>query len=37
MQDLTEGILELLRLTSTDLPPDVEAALHEAMQQEEQG
>ncbi|HNT24239.1 MAG TPA: fumarate hydratase [Anaerolineales bacterium] len=37
MQDLTEGILELLRLTSTDLPPDVEAALHEAMQQEEPG
>ncbi len=37
MLDLTEKILELLRLTSTDLPPDVEAALHKAMQQEEPG
>lgn len=37
MQDLTSEILELVRLTSTDLPPDVEAALREATQAEELG
>ncbi|MCC6955769.1 MAG: fumarate hydratase [Anaerolineales bacterium] len=37
MQDLTSEILELVRLTSTDLPPDVEAALREATQAEEPG
>jgi fumarate hydratase, class I len=30
MQDLTQQILELVRLTSTDLPPDVEQALRKA-------
>lgn len=37
MQDLTAHILELIRLASTDLPPDVEAALQKATQQEEAG
>jgi len=37
MQDLTEPILELIRLTSTDLPPDVEAALRQALEQEAPG
>ncbi len=37
MQDITENILELVRLTSTDLPPDVEAAIHRAVEQEEPG
>jgi fumarate hydratase, class I len=37
MQDLTEPILELVRLTSTDLPPDVEASLREAVKQEVPG
>jgi fumarate hydratase class I len=37
MQDLTESILELVRLTSTDLPPDVEASLRVAVGQEEPG
>lgn len=37
MQDLTESILELIRLTSTDLPPDVEAALRRAVEQETPG
>jgi fumarate hydratase, class I len=37
MQDLKAKILELIRLTSTDLPPDVEAALQQAVQQEEPG
>jgi len=35
MQDLTEPILELIRLAATDLPPDVEAGLREAVEQEE--
>jgi tartrate dehydratase alpha subunit/fumarate hydratase class I-like protein len=35
--DLTLPILELIRLTSTDLPPDVEAALRSALEQEEPG
>lgn len=34
MPDLTEPILELVRLTSTDLPPDVERALHQALERE---
>jgi fumarate hydratase class I len=37
MQDLTEPILELVRLAATDLPPDVEAALRESVEQEEPG
>ena len=37
MQDLTESILELIRLTSTDLPPDIEASLRAAVEQEEPG
>jgi fumarate hydratase class I len=37
MQDLTEHILELVRLAATDLPPDVEASLRKAVQQEEPG
>jgi fumarate hydratase class I len=34
MQDLTAQILELVRLAATDLPPDVEAALEKAVEQE---
>ncbi len=37
MQDLTEHVLELVRLAATDLPPDVEAALEEAVEQEAPG
>ena len=37
MQDLTPQILELVRLASTDLPPDVEAALRQAAEQEHPG
>jgi fumarate hydratase class I len=37
MQDITDNILELIRLTSTDLPPDVEAAIRRAVGQEEPG
>ncbi len=37
MQDLTEPILELVRLASTDLPPDVEKSLRIAVEQEEPG
>jgi len=37
MQDLTNPILELIRLTATDLPPDVEAGLRDAVEQEEEG
>jgi len=37
MQDITESILELVRLTSTDLPPDVEASIRRAVEQEETG
>jgi fumarate hydratase class I len=36
-QDLTESILELIRLTSTNLPPDVEAALRCSLDQEQPG
>ncbi len=35
--DLTEQILELVRLTSTDLPPDVEEKLRKSKEQEDQG
>src|SRR5512136_1963864 len=34
MQDITDNILELVRLTSTDLPPDVEASIRRAVDQE---
>lgn len=37
MRDLTEPILELIRLTATNLPPDVEAGLRDALEQEEPG
>lgn len=37
MQDLTAHILELVRLTATDLPPDVEESLKEAVMREEPG
>jgi fumarate hydratase class I len=37
MPDLTEAVLELIRLTSTDLPPDVEAALRAAVEREAAG
>ncbi len=37
MQDLTEQILELIRLAATDLPPDVEAALRKSVEQEQPG
>jgi fumarate hydratase class I len=37
MHDITDNILELVRLTSTDLPPDVEAAIHRAAEHEEPG
>jgi fumarate hydratase class I len=35
MQDLTQEILELIRRTSTDLPPDIEKALRKAVEQED--
>jgi len=37
MPDLTEKILELVRIASTDLPPDVEKSLRQAVEQEEPG
>lgn len=37
MQDITNEILELIRLAATDLPPDVENALHKALEKEEPG
>jgi fumarate hydratase, class I len=37
MQDITRSVLELIRLASTDLPPDVEASLKEALEREESG
>jgi len=37
MQDLTQPILELVHRAATDLPPDVEAELREAVDQEEAG
>ena len=35
--DLTEKILELVRLTATDLPPDVESRLRKSRDQEDEG
>jgi len=37
MRDLTSEILELVRFTSTNLPPDVEKTLREAYEKEEPG
>jgi fumarate hydratase class I len=37
MRDLTNEILELIRRTSTDLPPDVEKRLHAAVENETPG
>lgn len=37
MQDLTEHILELVRLAATDLPADVESGLRESLEREEPG
>jgi len=37
MRDLTENILELVRLAATDLPPDVEASLRQAVEREAPG
>ena len=37
MRDLTQELLELVRFTSTNLPPDVEKVLREAFAQEEPG
>lgn len=37
MQDLTQQFLELVRLAATSLPPDVEKALGEAVEREEEG
>jgi fumarate hydratase, class I len=37
MFDLFEPILELVRITSTNLPPDIEASLRHSVEQEETG
>jgi fumarate hydratase, class I len=37
MKDLTQDVLELVRLTATSLPPDVEKGLSDALEQEEPG
>ena len=37
MHDITEPILELVRLAATDLPPDVEESLRNALENEEPG
>jgi len=37
MNDITQNILELIRMASTDLPPDVEAAIRQAVEQEVPG
>ncbi len=37
MRDLTQEILELVRFTSTNLPPDAEKALRDALDKEEPG
>jgi fumarate hydratase class I len=37
MQNITEATLELIRRTSTDLPPDVETRLRQAVEKEEPG
>jgi fumarate hydratase class I len=37
MPDLFEPILELVRITSTDLPPDIEASIRRSFEQEQPG
>ena len=37
MQDITPQILELIRITSTDLPPDIENSIRKALEQEQPG
>jgi fumarate hydratase class I len=37
MQDLTNAFMELIRRASTELPPDMEQALHRARENEESG
>ncbi len=37
MKDLTQDVLELIRFTSTNLPPDVEKVLRQAQEQEAPG
>jgi fumarate hydratase class I len=37
MQDLSDQLLELIRLAATDLPPDVETALQQAVEKEQPG
>jgi len=37
MQDITDKIFELVRMASTDLPPDVETSIRRAVEQEEPG
>lgn len=37
MKNLTEPIMELIRLAATDLPPDVESALRQSVEKEEPG
>jgi fumarate hydratase, class I len=37
MDDITDRLLELMRIASTDLPPDVESSLRKAVEQEEPG
>ena len=37
MGDLTHNFIELIRLTSTDLPPDIEQVLTEARGRESPG
>ena len=37
MENITESILELIRLAATDLPPDVEQALRQSVEQEALG
>jgi fumarate hydratase class I len=37
MEDLTANFLELVRLAATDLAPDIERSLHEAVEREEPG
>lgn len=37
MQDITQDVIELIRLTSTDLPQEIETSLKVAMEDEEKG
>jgi len=37
MIDLTDSILELIRIAATDLPPDVEKSLRDSLEAEEEG